>query len=108
MKQSRRPNKANRSSSSSALSEDDLYQRRFRAIFEQSEVPTQLYNSKGHILACNDAWYRWTRLTPEKVEGLKASGYCLLDDPALIRTGVAENFRKALKGTAVQDSRDLL
>ena len=82
--------------------QEPLFDRRFRAIFEQSEVPTQLYSAEGRIIACNGAWYRWTRLTTKDVETLNTSGYCLLEDPALIRTGVVGNFRKALDGTAVQ------
>lgn len=79
-----------------------LFERRFRAIFEQTSVPSQIYSAEGHIKATNGAWHKWTGVPSEALDSIIAGGYCLLNDEQLLTSGVVENFRRALTGESVQ------
>ena len=69
---------------------------RFRAIFEQSPLSTQILSVDGTTVRVNGAWERLWGFTIEHL-----AGYNMLDDPQLEATGIAPLLRRAFAGEPV-------
>ena len=69
---------------------------RFRALFEQSPLSTQLLAPDGTTLRVNGAWEKLWGFTLEQIRG-----YNLLADPQLEAQGTAPLLRRAFEGEAV-------
>jgi PAS domain S-box-containing protein len=70
---------------------------RFRAFFNQSSLPLQIYAVDGTSREANPAW---EKLFDSKLDQLK--GYNVLKDSQVQAIGVADLFRRAAQGQAVQ------
>ena len=70
---------------------------RFRAMFEQSPLSTQLLAPDGATLRVNGAWEKLWGFTLEQVRD-----YNILADPQLEAQGIAPLLRRAFQGEAVQ------
>ena len=69
---------------------------RFLALFEQSALPIQIYNSDGFCVAVNEAWEGLFDTTKDNLEG-----YNVLEDPQVHELGVIDFFRRAFAGEIV-------
>jgi PAS domain S-box-containing protein len=69
---------------------------RFRTLFEQLPIPSQVFAPDGTSIRVNAAWQRLYRL-PER----SLSGYNLFRDPQLTKAGVLDWIRLAFEGTPV-------
>jgi PAS domain S-box-containing protein len=68
---------------------------RFRAMFEQSPLSTQILAADGSTIRVNRAWERLWGFTLEQL-----GGYNMLADPQLEATGIAPLLRRAFAGEA--------
>ena len=68
-------------------------EKRFRTIFEQSPVSTQILSPDGRTLAVNPAWERLWGATLEQI-----GDYNMLDDDQLVETGIMPYLRRGFAG----------
>lgn len=76
---------------------------RFQELFEQAPTSIQLIGLDGCTLRVNRAWENLWQIhagTP-LYDLVLGTGYCLLQDPQLIATGVAGYLQRALDGESV-------
>lgn len=69
--------------------------RRFRTIFEQSPVSTQIFAPSGETLAVNPAWEKLWGVTLEQL-----GGYNILHDQQLVDKGIMPYILQGFAGTA--------
>jgi PAS domain S-box-containing protein len=69
---------------------------RFRTIFEQSPVSTQILSPDGQTLAVNHSWERLWGATLDQLDT-----YNMLEDPQLVETGVMPYVRRGFAGEAL-------
>jgi PAS domain S-box-containing protein len=70
---------------------------RFRTIFEQSPVSTQILAPDGRTLAVNRAWERLWGVTLGQL-----GDYNMLEDPQLVETGIMPYIRRGFAGEATE------
>jgi PAS domain S-box-containing protein len=73
------------------------YQNLFKAIFEQSAFPMQIFGIQGDLLESNRAWEIMFHASREE-----ARGYNVFQDPQIINSPVLQGLKKALKGETVE------
>ncbi len=82
------------------LAEDRLQESvgQFRALLEQSPVPTQIYDLDGFMIAANDAWVRMWNADREVAIG----HFNVLTDPQTIASGIVPAVKQAYAGIPMQ------
>ena len=77
---------------------------RFRALFEQAPTSIQILGPGGYTLRVNQAWEDlWHIRTGTALHAFVHSpGYCLLEDPQLVASGVAGCLQRAPDGESVE------
>jgi PAS domain S-box-containing protein len=73
------------------------YQNLFKAIFEQSAFPMQIFGVQGDLLESNQAWEIMFQTSREE-----ARGYNIFQDPQIINSPVLQGLKKALRGETVE------
>ncbi len=73
------------------------YQNLFKAIFEQSAFPMQIFGVQGDLLESNRAWEIMFQSSREE-----AKGYNVFQDPQIINSPVLQGLKNALKGETVE------
>ncbi|HLL61352.1 MAG TPA: PAS domain S-box protein [Candidatus Nitrosocosmicus sp.] len=73
--------------------------KRFRTIFEQSPISTQIFSPDGTTKLVNKAW---EKLWGVKLEQIK--GYNILKDKQLKKKGILPLILKAFKGEIVKNA----
>ena len=73
-----------------------MSERRFRAVFEQSPLSTQLFTRDGTTTRVNAAWEKLLGVKLEMIEG-----YNVLKDPQLDVLGITPLLHRAVNGEAV-------
>lgn len=76
---------------------EGISERRFRTIFEQSPVSTQIFAPDGLCVAANHAWEKRWGITLEQI-----SPYNILEDQQLVERGVMPYIRRAFSGEATE------
>lgn len=67
---------------------------RFRTLIEQSPVSTVIFDSKGHLLEANRAFFDLFGVTPDDAP----NHYSILEDEQLLAAGVMHEVRRAFRG----------
>ncbi len=80
---------------SQALEKSEL---RFRTLFEQSPVSTQVFAPDGRTLAVNRAWRKIFNVSEEVVRGYVYPHYNVLQDEELEKQGIASLIREGFAG----------
>jgi PAS domain S-box-containing protein len=73
------------------------YQNLFKAIFEQSAFPMQIFGVQGDLLESNLAWEIMFQTTREMTKG-----YNVFQDPQIINSPIRQGLENALKGETVE------
>lgn len=83
---------------------DDAFisEERFRTIFDQSPLSTQLFSADGTTLRVNRAWQELWGVNDEETETHLFRSYNVLQDPQLEARGIAPYIRRAFAGEVVK------
>lgn len=77
-------------------------ERRFRILFEQSPLSTQVFSADGTTRAVNQAWVKLWGMPSEVIRDSVIDHYNILQDPQLEAKGILSYIQKAFQGTATE------
>lgn len=78
------------------------FEARFRALFEQSPLSTQIFSPDGLTLAVNKAWTDLWGVTPDELERHVLNVYNALNDPQVVALGIYPFIKQGFDGQAAK------
>lgn len=84
------------------MSNQEIFESRYRTIFEQSPFSIQIFNPEGHVLLVNPAYKKMWGLSDEFIRDTILKEYNVRKDPILKKYGLDEAIERAFSGEVVE------